>query len=119
MPQNIQLNQRSLFTFISQSDYENWNSQVIVILVPFHSQWFPIEYKENLTADDRKRIFKSHKLIIFFALRKCFAVNTSLKHLSSIELGLLKFAFVELVWCENFIKSESNAIILRRGLAQL
>ena len=57
--------------------------------------------------------------MFLFALGKCFAVNKSLKHLPSIELGFLKFAVVELVWCENFIKSESNAIILRRGLAQL
>ena len=55
----------------------------------------------------------------FFALGKCFVVNKSLKRLSSVELGVLKFAVVELVSCENFIKSESNAIILRRGLAQL
>ena len=70
-------------------------------------------------ADYRKRRFNSHNTIFLFALRKCFVVNKSLKHLSSIELGLLKFAVVELVLCGNFIKSESNAIILRRGLAQL
>ena len=54
-----------------------------------------------------------------FALGRCFVVNKSLKHLSFIELGLLKFAVVELIWSENFIESESNAIILRKGLAQL
>ena len=42
----------------------------------------------------------------FFALGKCGVANKSLKHLSSIELGLLKFAVAELLfWCENFIDS--------------
>ena len=102
-------------------DYGNWNSQVILNLVSFCSQWFQNQYKENPTADDRKRRFNSHNTVFLFALGNCFVVNNykSLKHLPSIVLGLLKFAVVVLVWSENFIKSESNAIILRRGLAEL
>ena len=75
----------------------------ILILMPFYSQWFPNQYKENPTADDRKRRISYDNLL--FPLGKCFDANKSLKHLSSIELGLLKVAVVELFWCENFIES--------------
>ena len=77
-------------------DYENWNTQVVLILLPFYSQWFPNHFK--ISYDN-----------LLFALEKCFVVDKSLNHLSSIEVGVLKFNVVELVWCENFIKSESNA----------
>ena len=55
----------------------------------------------------------------FVCIRRMFCRQKSLKHLSCIELGILKFAVVKLIWCENFIESELNAIILKRGLAQV
>ena len=69
----------------------------IPILVPFYSQWFPNQYKENPTANNRKRKISCDNLL--FPLGKCFVANKSLEHLSSIEVGLLKFAVVELFWC--------------------
>ena len=52
-----------------------------------------------------------------FALGKCCVVKKSLKYLSSLEVGLLKFTVVELVWYEHFIKSESNAIFFKERLS--
>ena len=38
---------------------------------------------------------------------------------SFIELGFLKCAYLLLIWCDNFIESRANSIILWRGSAQL
>ena len=53
----------------------------------------------------------------FVCIKEIFCCHSNF--LSSIELGILKFAVFDLILCDIFIESELNAIILRRGLTQV